>query len=36
MIIRAIATLTATTVDLASATFDVMVGTTDGAEIGAK
>ena len=36
MIIRATATLTATIVDLASTTFDVMVGTTHGAEIGAK
>ena len=36
MIIRATATLTVTLVDLASTTFDVMVGTTYGAEIGAK
>ena len=36
MIIRATATLTAaTSVDLASTTLDVMVGTTYGADIGA-
>jgi hypothetical protein len=36
MIIRATATLTATPVDLASTTFDVTVGMTYGADIGAK
>lgn len=36
MIIRATTTPTVTFVDLASTTFDVMVGTTHGAEIGAR
>ena len=35
MIIRAAATLTVPFVDLASTTFDVMVGTIHGADIGA-
>lgn len=35
MIIRATATPTVTFVDFASTTFDVMVGTNHGAEIGA-
>jgi hypothetical protein len=35
MIISAAATLTVSFVDLASTTFDVMVGTTYGADIGA-
>ena len=35
MIIRATATLTVPCVDFASTTFDVMVGTTYGADIGA-
>jgi len=35
MIIRATATLTVPCVDLVSTTFDGMVGTTDGADIGA-
>ena len=36
MIIRATTTPTVTFVDLASTTVDVMVGTTHGAEIGAR
>ena len=36
MIIRATATPTVPCVDLASTAFDVMVGTTYGAEIGAR
>ena len=35
MIIRATATLTVPCVDLASTTFDIMVGMTPGADIGA-